>query len=140
MRFFSGRDAVRKKAAAALALGCFLIPSSALAWGRHGPYHPRAAHYYYYRGYDGDVALGVLGGVIGGVILDRLLTQPAPAAYYYPPPQGYPPAGGGGDPHERGYSEGFEEGYRSGSWERYEQGKRDGYREGVEAGRRGKRY
>lgn len=89
-----------------------------------------------YRDYDGaTLAVGILGGLATGIILDRILVPPPPPPQpvYYPPP---PPR----DPYDRGYSEGYDYGVERGRQDRYEQGRRRGYEEGYEDARAGKIY
>jgi hypothetical protein len=82
------------------------------------------------------IAAGVLGGVVTGVILDRVfLPPPAPSRPVYFPPAPRPAPR---DPYDDGYSEGYGRGVDRGRVERYEQGRRRGYEEGYEDARAGR--
>lgn len=117
----------------------FITPSASIAkdWKhRHGLGHHRKIVIIKQRHHDGaEIVVGVLGGLITGVILDRVLTTPpkpvySPSPVYYPPPP--PPAPR--DPYDEGYREGYQEGLERGRHERYKEGRRRGYEEGYEAG------
>ena len=145
-----------KKVALALFVALLLLPGTSFAGsGKHG----RGFRGHGYRGrhitviqrtrhYDGGaIAAGVLGGLLTGVIIDRvLLSPPSPQVIYAPPPVYYPPAPPSPpvsrDPYDRGYQEGYsqghEEGYREHYQERYEEGLKRGYEEGYGAGKEGK--
>ncbi|OFV89073.1 MAG: hypothetical protein A3J75_08930 [Acidobacteria bacterium RBG_16_68_9] len=101
-----------------------LAPAGAQAWQRH---HRAPYPYVVHHRHSGDVAIGVLGGIVGGIILDRVLFPPRRVVVYepYDPP---PPSRYG-----RGYRNGYDEGYAD--------GRDDGYREGYDTGySRGRRY
>jgi hypothetical protein len=74
-----------KKTLAILVTGFILAsPTGAFAWGRHGhrahrPYYrTHAPRYHHHHGHHGsDVAIGVLGGILGGIVIGNIL---------YPPP------------------------------------------------------
>lgn len=71
----------KKKLITLIVFGSLLWSPAAFAGGWHHHYRP---HHHYHHG--ADVALGVVGGVIGGVILDRTLIRPATPVYYPPAP------------------------------------------------------
>ena len=88
----------------------------------------------------GAIAAGVLGGILTGVMLERILTpppqrQPLPTTCCQNPPpypaprQGYP---GTGDPYDQGFQQGYERGVERGRTERYEQGQQQGYGQGLD--------
>lgn len=117
----------------------FMTPSASIAkdWKhRHGHGHHRKIVIIKQRHHDGaEIVVGVLGGLITGVILDRVLTTPpkpvySPSPVYYPPPP--PPAPR--DPYDEGYREGYRQGLERERYERYKEGRRRGYEEGYEAG------
>lgn len=117
-----------------------MTPSVSIAKGwKHG--HGHGGHHrktviIKQRHHDGaEIAVGVLGGLITGVILDRVLITPPQPVYYPPPP---PPAPR--DPYDKGYQEGYQEGLERGRYERYEKGRQRGYEEGYEAGRAGNAF
>jgi hypothetical protein len=120
-----------KVAILGLLAGLLAVPTPALAWRPHS-YHGHG----YYRGHgygqgSNDVALAVLGGIVGGIVLGQMLAPPPPR--YYPPP---PPV----DPYNSGYQSGYESGLQRGRYERYEAGRQRGYEDGVSAGRSGPSY
>lgn len=135
-----------KKAFVGILAATLLAPGVSFAdpWGRSRGYgrgyrHPsRVVVVKRYRDYDGaTLAVGILGGIATGIILDRILiASPPPQPVYSPPPPPPPPR----DPYDRGYSEGYEYGVQRGRQERYEQGRRRGYEEGYEDARAGKIY
>jgi len=106
-------NTMRKTALWILATVLLLTPTAGAAWGGpHHAYHPYR-HYRHHRhcGYHGyrhdDLAAGILGGLVGGILIDRVFFPP-PAAVYIPPPR---------------YRQGFRDGYDRG----YDTGYRDGY-------------
>lgn len=101
----------------ALAL-VLLSPLSAQAGGRHHHHHGRHS--------DGALAAGIIGGILGGIVLDRIILEPAPRRAY----RAY-------DPYDTGYADAYERGYRRGQNQRYRDGAYRGYGEGYEAGRGG---
>lgn len=110
-----------------------LAPSPASAWHRHaGRYRGPVSYAYVQHHHGGDVAIGVLGGIIGGIVIDRILHPPPAVVYerrpFYPPPP---------DPYDAGYREGYDNGFRRGQTQRYREGRQRGYYEGIDAGRRG---
>lgn len=110
----------------ALALVALLgLAAPAQAWRhRHGPPCQRWHGGPVYR-VDGDaVAWGIVGGVVGAIVLDRVLTPPA-----YAEPRRY------ADPYDSGYDDGYERGYRRGRSDRYHDGRNRGYDDGYAAGR-----
>ncbi len=140
-----------KKIVLALFVALLLLPGTSFAGsGKHGRgfrgHHTTVIRRT--RHYDGGaIAAGVLGGLLTGVIIDRvLLSPPSPQVIYAPPPAPYPPAQPSPpvsrDPYDRGYQEGYsqghEEGYREHYQERYEEGLKRGYEEGYGAGKTGK--
>ena len=149
-----------KKVALSLLLVVLLLPASAYAGGSrygrgtHGYRHGHNRHHtvviksrHPYPG--GAIAASVLGGVITGVIIDRVLfppPPPPPQVVYYPAPtyrSPTPPAPRRPEnPYNRGYREGYESGYQKGYSEyykkRHEEGREKGYEEGYEKGRLGK--
>lgn len=94
-----------------------LSPAAAMAGGRHWRGH---GHHHS----DEALAIGIIGGILGGIVLDRVIL---------PPPRAYRSY----DPYDSGYSEGFDNGYRRGQRERYRYGAERGYSDGYDAGRRG---
>jgi len=90
----------------------------------HGPRVHHHHHYKRSRVRGGDVAAGIIGGVVGLVVLDRLLNDRSPA-YRAPAP---PPA------YDRGYSRGYREGYHHAQRDLYESGRQRGYYDGYRAG------
>lgn len=134
-----------KKAFVGILVGILLAPGVSFADHRghpgghgyrhgHGRHHPsrvvvvKRRHHY-----DGAaIAVGVLGGIATGIILDRILIPSTPPQPVYSPPP--PPR----DPYDRGYSDGYDQGVQRGRRERYEQGRRRGYEEGYEDAREGK--
>lgn len=136
-----------KKVAVAISLALLLLPATGFAkdWGhRHGRGHGHGRHHGNTviirdrHHHDGAmIAVGVLGGIATGVLLDRILTAPpAPQPVSYPPPPPPRPR----DPFDEGYREGYGQGVERGRYERYEEGKRRGYEEGYEDARAGKAY
>jgi hypothetical protein len=133
-----------KKSLLTISLALLLIPSTAFAndwrYGRgHGHYRGRTVVVRDHHDSDGAmIAVGVLGGIATGILLDRVLTAPpAPRRVYSPAP---PPAPRPRDPYDEGYREGYDQGVERGSYERYEEGRKRGYDEGYEDARRGKAY
>lgn len=129
----------------AVLLAGLIIPSTGFArdW-RHGPgpgyYRHRTVIVRDRHHYDGAaIAAGVLGGIVTGVILDRVFTPPPapPQPVYYPPP---PAPRAPRDPYDDGYSDGYSRGVERGRYERYEHGKRRGYEEGYEDARAGRAW
>lgn len=120
-----------------------MIPSTSFAkdWRHwHGQGHPRTVVIRDRHHYDGAaIAAGVLGGIVTGVILDRVFTPPPapPQPVYYPPP---PAPRAPRDPYDEGYSYGYGQGAERGRHERYEQGRRQGYEEGYEDARAGRTW
>jgi hypothetical protein len=130
-----------KRTLMAVLIAALMIPSAGFAndW-RHGRGHghPRTVVVRDRHHYDGAaIAAGVLGGIVTGVILDRVFTPPPapPQPVYYPPP---PAPRAPRDPYDDGYSDGYSRGVERGRYERYEQGKRRGYEEGYEDARSGR--
>ena len=145
-----------KKVALALFVVLLLLPGTSFAgsWkhGRSLRGHGHRRHHttvikrtHHYDG--GTIAAGVLGGLLTGVIIDRVLLSPsppgvvyAPSPVYSPPAPPSPPVSR--DPYERGYQEGYsqghEEGYKEHYQERYKEGLKRGYEEGYGAGKAGK--
>jgi hypothetical protein len=111
---------MKKKLLAGIALvAVLMIPVSAQAGGGHGRWH-RSHHHHS----DEALAIGILGGILGGIVLDRvILSAPPPSRSY--------------DPYDAGYGEGYDRGYRRGQSERYRSGAARGYEEGYDAGRFG---
>lgn len=116
-----------------LAVALF-FPSSSFAWGWRGPRRVVVVGHHHD---GGAIAAGVLGGIVTGVILDRVFTPsaPPPAQTVYAPPPLAPR-----DPYDNGYWEGYKEGVERGRQERYEQGRRRGYEEGHDAARAGRAW
>lgn len=86
---------------------------------RHRPVPPRHFVTRHHRHHSGDaVALGIVGGLVGLAILDRVLTPPAPA-----------------DTFDTGYADGYRRGFERGQSDRYRDGRSRGYEEGYRAGR-----
>jgi hypothetical protein len=80
-------------------LALLTLPASAWAWrGHHGHHH------------DSDVAIAVLGGIVGGIILDRVLSPPVVVYGHYHRPY---------DPYAHGYRHGYSNGYAHGRYRRY---------------------
>lgn len=138
-----------KKIVVAVLLGLLLVPTPGFAkdWRhRHGHGHGYGHRHRHHKTviikdrhhHDGaTIAVGVLGGLATGILLDRILTAPpAPQQVYYPAPP--PPRLR--DPYDEGYREGYSEGVERGRYERYEQGRNRGYEEGYEDARRGRIY
>ncbi|MBI2999207.1 MAG: hypothetical protein HYY46_12305 [Deltaproteobacteria bacterium] len=131
-----------RKVIAVVSLALLLTPSAAFAdsWKHRRPWHrPRTVVIRERHHYDGAaIAAGVLGGLVTGVILDRVLVSapPPPQPVYYPPPPRPVPR----DPYDEGYSDGYGQGVERGRRERYEQGRRRGYEEGYEDSRAGRAF
>jgi hypothetical protein len=105
-------------------------------YGRHyrPESRPRKVTVYKYRNNGAAIAAGVLGGILTGVVLDRLLMpsptvpeQPQSTPYHAPSP-GYP---GQGDPYYEGYQQGYQQGVENGRAERFDRGQRQGYDQGF---------
>ncbi len=66
-----------KYVATLLIAALLLMPAGAFAWGGRG--HAPHYHYGYSHGHHdgGDVAIGVLGGIVGGILIDRIRTRAA---------------------------------------------------------------
>jgi len=132
-----------------LALAPLLVPSEASArqprhHGRHvlqhhghhhsrhhvGRHYPPIRHRTYYRhrhhrhGSD-ELVIGVMGGLLGGIILDRVFSPPVVVRQ--------PTA----DPYAAGYETGYERGREKERQRRYQEGYRRGYEEGLYPSRRG---
>jgi len=135
-----------RKALAITLLVILVLPSIGFAgsWRRyryrqHDRPDPRTTRVYHsYHNNGAAIAAGVLGGIVTGVILDRILTPlqqlPQPMccqepASYYPP---IPADSAHGDPYDRGYQQGYEQGVARGRAERYEQGQKQGYDQGLD--------
>jgi hypothetical protein len=131
-----------RKALAITLLIIFVLPSMSLAgswrWGprhRHRPFYKPYKVIKNYNNNGGAIAAGVLGGILTGVVLDRILAPPPqrqppptnPPPYHTPQP-GYPRAG---DPYDRGFQQGYQQGVERGRAERYEQGQQQGYDRGL---------
>jgi len=113
-------------------MGSLLIPSTGLAkdwnrWHGHGRSSPTVVVVRHHHNNGGAIAAGVLGGIITGVILDRVFTPHPEPVYALPPPTPR-------DPYEDGYWEGYRQGLERGRRERHEQGRRQGYEDGYERG------
>jgi len=81
------------------------------------PYHYGKRH----RSHGGDIAAGIIGGVVGLVLLDRLL-EPSRTQPHYAPS------------YDSGYSSGYRQGYDRAQRELYERGRQRGYYDGYRAG------
>lgn len=119
-------------------VAALLLSSAAPVLARHDrgcgprPCYDSRYDYRYHRGKHhrvrgGDVAAGIIGGVVGLVVLDRLINDRPPAyRSYVPPPP--PPAYGSG------YRDGYLEGYERARREQYDYGRTRGYYDGYRAG------
>jgi len=105
---------MRKPAALILGAALILAPVTAQAWRGHA--HYRHA-YHPHRHHNSDVVFGVLGGIVGGILVDRVLWPPAPVIAYPPRVITYPPR------YPRVYRRGYRDGYDHG----YDDGYRNGY-------------
>lgn len=138
-----------RKALAITLLIILVLPSMSLAgsWrsGQRHRYrqhdHPFAKPYRVINNYHNNgaaIAAGVLGGILTGVVLDRILTtppqrQPQVVCCQNPPPYPAPQTRHGhpGDPYDRGFQEGYQQGVERGRAKRYEQGQQQGYDQGF---------
>lgn len=129
-----------KRVLSAVLIASLLIPSVSFAddwkhWHHRG--YPRTVIIREHRHYDGGaIAAGVLGGIVTGVILDRVLIPAPPQPVYYPPPPRPAPR----DPYDEGYAEGYSQGVERGRYERYEGGRRRGYEDGYQDSRAGRTF
>lgn len=127
-----------RKLTSSLVLSALLITFTApAAFARHdrycggGPCYDR--HRDHRHGYGkrhrhrgGDIAAGIIGGVVGLVVLDHLLNDRSrPHRAYAPPP---PP------PYGAGYHSGYREGYERARRDLYDSGRRSGYYDGYRDG------
>lgn len=132
-----------KRAWSAVLAVLLMLPSSAFAWSPRRPGTVVVKRTVVVRrGVDGGaIAAGVLGGLVTGIILDRVLTPPPPRVVYYPQPAHHPPPpppAAPRDSYEEGYWDGYNEGVERGRRDRYEQGKRRGYQDGYEDAKSGR--
>ena len=140
-----------KKVAIAIFIALLLVPSTGFSrdWGhrnRHG--HGHGHRHRHHRTVvvrdrhhnDGAmIAVGVLGGIATGILLDRILTAP-PAPQPVASPASPPPPPRPRDPYDEGFRDGYSEGVERGRYERYKEGRNRGYEEGYEDARKGRAY